>query len=414
MTDAGILKTFLEGQMPAALEMLRRMVGINSFTANREGVNRLGRFTAECFEPLGFTAEFVPSSNPEWGDHLVMTRKGRSKRSMAFVSHLDTVFPPEEEIANNFRWQIDGDWIFGPGTLDIKGGTAMMWLVLAALRAQAPGLFEEITWQLFWNSSEERLSPDFDDVCRKRLEPSTIACLVFEAENRAGKTSLMVAARKGRSTWKVTVKGRGAHAGGNLKQGANALVQLARTIQKIDAMTDFSKDLTFNVGRICGGTVLNRVPHLAIAEGEFRAFSPTVCAEATANLLALAGPGEIRSALDRYACEIEIEITNESRPWPRNEATDKLLQVWTETGAQLGISVSGELRGGLSDGNSFWDCVPTLDGLGPWGDNDHCSERAADGSKMPEFVQISSFVPKASLNVLAVLKLLSPSLTPQR
>jgi len=36
--------------MPAALEMLRQMVGINSYTTNREGVNRLGKFTA-CFAP---------------------------------------------------------------------------------------------------------------------------------------------------------------------------------------------------------------------------------------------------------------------------------------------------------------------------------------------------------------------------
>jgi glutamate carboxypeptidase len=59
----------------------------------------------------------------------------------------------------------------------------------------------------------------------------------------------------------------------------------------------------------------------------------------------------------------------------------------------------------LSDGNGIWDAVPTLDGLGPWGDNDHCSERSADGSKLPEYVEISSFVPKALLNVAAIVRL---------
>src|SRR5512140_3461423 len=103
------LKNYLESQMPAALEMLRQMVGINSYTANREGVNRLARFTAECFAPLGFTPEFVPSTNREWGDHLVLTRRGRSGKSLALVSHLDTVFPPEEEERNNFRWLREGD-----------------------------------------------------------------------------------------------------------------------------------------------------------------------------------------------------------------------------------------------------------------------------------------------------------------
>mgnify|MGYP001767270824 FL=1 len=56
MQDTGLLKDYLSHQMPAALEMLRQMVGINSFTGNREGVNRLAQFTAECFAPLGFTA----------------------------------------------------------------------------------------------------------------------------------------------------------------------------------------------------------------------------------------------------------------------------------------------------------------------------------------------------------------------
>src|SRR6266536_1977160 len=104
MLNVESLKEFLKQQMPAALEMLRQMVGINSFTGNPEGVNRLGQFTAECFAPLGFKAEFVPSANPEFGNHLVLTRLGRSAKSIAMVSHLDTVFSPEEEARNHFHW----------------------------------------------------------------------------------------------------------------------------------------------------------------------------------------------------------------------------------------------------------------------------------------------------------------------
>ena len=64
-----------------------------------------------------------------------------------------------------------------------------------------------------------------------------------------------------------------------------------------------------------------------------------------------------------------------------------------------------EERGGLSDGNLLWDLAPTIDGLGPCGDNDHCSERSADGTKEPEYVDLDSFVPKALLNVLAIVDL---------
>ena len=63
-------------------------------------------------------------------------------------------------------------------------------------------------------------------------------------------------------------------------------------------------------------------------------------------------------------------------------------------------------RGGLSDANYLCCLGPTLDGLGPGGANAHCSERSADGSKLPEFVEVDSFVPKAALDVLGLLRLL--------
>ena len=101
-----------------------------------------------------------------------------------------------------------------------------------------------------------------------------------------------------------------------------------------------------------------------------------------------------------------MEILTESPPWPRDQETDRLAAIWVEAGGELGMPVNVEERGGLSDGNLLWDAVPTLDGLGPWGDNDHCSERNAEGTKLPEYVEVSSFVPKAALNTVAILKLI--------
>jgi glutamate carboxypeptidase len=387
--------------------MLRQMVGINSFTLNREGVRRLGQYTAECFAPLGFTAEFVPSTNPQFGEHLVLSRRGRGSKSIAMVSHLDTVFPPEEEQQNNFRWQVEGDRIFGPGTNDIKGGTVVIWLVLAVLQKLSPAEFEATTWKLLLNSSEEMFSPDFGKLCRTRFDRDTLAALVFESEGRLGEEHLMVVARKGRATWRVTVHGRGAHAGSSHGQGANAIVQLGRMVDRIAALTDSAKDLTVNVATISGGTVLNRVPHEAVAEGEFRAFSPEVYQQTKTALFALTGPGDVCAGTDRFPCDIKVEILTESLPWPRNAATDRLFDYWRQAGELTGQPTNVQERGGLSDGNLIWDAVPTLDGLGPWGDNSHCSERSADGSKLPEFVLRSSFVPKAAANTLAILKLLS-------
>src|SRR5207245_11109119 len=124
------------------------------------------------------------------------------------------------------------------------------------------------------------------------------------------------------------VCGRGPQAGGERHHGPTAILQLARTVQQIAVLTDYARDLTFNVGTVSGGTVLNRVPHEAIAEGEFRAFTPEAYAHGKAALLALAGRGKVRSPVDGYACDVRVEILSESRPWPRNAATDKLAALW--------------------------------------------------------------------------------------
>ncbi len=405
MLNVAKLNSYLESELPAALELLRQMVGHNSFTLNPDGVNRLARFTAESFAALGFTAEYIDSTNLKFGQHLVLTRRGRGDQSIAMISHLDTVFPPEEEARNNFHWSVEGDRIFGPGTHDIKGGTVMMWLVLKALEAHAPAAFESITWKLLLNSSEEMFSPDFGALCSGRFEKNTRAALVFEAEGRLGNEHLMVVARKGRATWRVTVSGRGSHAGGKHSHGANAVVQLGQLLPRIAALTDYSQELTVNVATINGGTVLNRIPHEAVAEGELRAFTAAAYQHGMTGLLALAGPGDVSSPVDGFCCEVKVEILTESRPWPRNEATDRLCAHWIKAGAELNYPVNAHERGGLSDGNQIWDIVPTLDGLGPWGDGDHCSERSADGSKLPEFVEVSSFVPKAAVNVVAIATL---------
>jgi glutamate carboxypeptidase len=405
-TRAARLQDYLTSRMPAALEMLRSMVEINSFTGNPDGVNQLGRLTAECFAPWGFEPEFVPSDEPNRGHHLVLTRPGRSAASIALVSHLDTVFPPEEEVRNGFKWSVEGDRIYGPGTNDVKGGTVMMWLVLSGLREISPEEFDAITWKLFWNSREEEISPDFARVCLDRFSPETIANLIFESEGRMGEERLMVVARKGRCEWRVKVHGRGAHAGSMAGHGANAVVQLARLVGLIAGLNDVSAGLSFNVARFSGGSALNRVPHEAFAEGEFRAFDPMVYARAREQLLALSGEGDVRSSEDDFTCQVDAEVTGETPAWPRNEPTDHLAEVWAEVGKAIDTAVNVEERGGLSDGNRLWQAVPTLDGLGPWGDHAHCSERSADGSKMPEYVEISGFLPKATLNVLAILRLI--------
>jgi glutamate carboxypeptidase len=337
-------------------------------------------------------------------------------KRIALVSHLDTVFSPDEEEKNHFQWRPDehhpryGRVIYGPGTIDIKGGTAMMWLTLKTLQAQKPDVFDAVTWQLFLNSSEEVLADDFPAVWGKYLNKrNTLAGLVFEAETRrplapgadhAGRSRLVVA-RKGRAEWRVTVEGRGAHPGVDHPSGANAIVQLSRVADRIAAMTNYDKNLTFNIGTIKGGAAMNRVPWLAVATGEVRAFSPEILEEALSALRRLEGKGDVASPKDGWTCSIQVEVANKAPAWPQNESIG-LFDIWRKAGETLGCPLEPEARGGISDGNVLSQTAPTLDGLGPWGMNDHCSEQSDDRTKEQEFVFPDSFLPKATLNVLAI------------
>ncbi len=400
------LTSYCEARLPETLEFLRQMVAINSFTENAAGVNLLGELTARIFAPLGFTPTFVQHPRADYGRHLVLKRPHvDSAPTIALISHLDTVFPEDEERRNAFAWRPEGTRIYGPGTNDIKGGTALIHLTLSALRHTAPETFARANWVVLLNSCEETDSFHFGDLCRAQLPADTLACLLFEADGADDQDFALVAARKGRATFSVEVQGRGAHAGGQHHRGANAVVQLAHSINRLAALTDYNAGLTVNIGSAHGGTVPNRVPHSARAELEMRAFSSDVFQRARADILAEHGEGQIHSQ-DGHACQVAVTIDSENTPWPKNQNTETLLTHWQTAGRDLGWPVTRQERGGLSDGNVLWDVFPTLDGLGPRGDNSHCSEHAPESGKVQEWVDTTSFAPKATLNAAALSRLI--------
>lgn len=407
MPEANRLREACTARLDTTLALLRRMVEINSFTLNRDGVARLAQCTAEAFAPLGFAARTVPSENPDFDRHLVLDRAGTGSHCVGLVSHLDTVFPPQEEVANNFIWREVGERLYGPGTLDVKGGTALAHLMLSALREVAPEIFAATRWILLLNSAEEMPSPDFGHLCRQTIPATARAALVLEGGARAGDSHAVVTARKGRALFRVEAHGRSAHTGNLHARGINAIAQLAHTIRRIEALTHPPTGLTFNVGTISGGTVVNRVPHHATAEVEMRAFDPPTYRAGVEAIQALEQEIVVRSVEDGQPCRVTVRLLSETPPWPRHSSTEHLLGVWQTAGRELGMTVVRQERGGVSDGNHIWEHVPTLDGLGPCGDHAHCSERSADGSRDQEYVERDSFVPKAVLNCAALLRLLT-------
>lgn len=400
--NVSLLQASAEKHLPAALDLLRRLVAINSFTANAEGVDEVARVTAEAFAPLGFAAELVPCTTPGTGHHLFLTHRGQGGEPIVLVTHSDTVFPPEEEQLNDFKWdeRPDEGRIYGPGTVDNKGGTVLIWLMLQVLRDVAPEVFENTHWLVAANAAEEITGDDFGRATCELCGGKARAVLVYEGGPVDEQGWHIVTSRKGRSTWKLSAEGRAAHAGSKHHEGINAIDALAGVLPEISALTNAEAERTVNIGMIHGGTVVNRVPHEAVAEWECRATEPAALQEADDFFASLSG-------MAANGAKLTAERTGHTDAWPGGSESESLFRLWHEAAAQMNLRALSVPRGGLSDANHLWHLAPTLDGLGPYGANAHCSERTTDGSKLPEYVEPGSFVPKAVMNALALMRLVS-------
>lgn len=399
-----LLQQAAQKHLPAALDLLRRLVAINSFTANAAGVDAVAKLTAEAFEPLGFKTEYAPCVIPGSGHHLFLTHCGAGGDPIVLVTHSDTVFPPDEEQRNDFKWdeRPNEGRIYGPGSVDNKGGTALIWLMLQILRDCAPAAFAQANWFVAANAAEEVIGDDFAHAISERCHGKARAVLVFEGGPVDELGWHIVTSRKGRSTWRLAAEGRAAHAGSKHHEGINAIDTLARVLPDIAALTNAADERTVNIGIVHGGTVVNRVPHEAFAEWECRATAPEALQHADDFFASLTG-------IASNGAKLTSTRIGHTHAWPGGLQSEALFHLWHEAAAEINLNALSVSRGGLSDANHLWHLAPTLDGLGPFGGNAHCSERAADGSKLPEFVEPGSFVPKAVMNALALVKMLSSS-----
>lgn len=402
------LASFFQDRESADLARLRSLCSINSFTENKHGIDELAQVLIGLYAPLGFSHEHISCSNELFGDHLLLTRRGSSGKSILLIAHLDTVFTIEEEQRCDFIWRETSEKIYAPGVIDIKGGIIEILRVLEGLQYLDRALFEETSWYVAFNAAEERATPDFAPALLTRLPKDCLACLVFETAKPLQTGFGIVTSRRGRAALRISVRGRDAHSGSEHPKGINAIQQLARLVEYISSLTDYDRDLTVNIGTIHGGTTINRVPAEAFAELEVRAFDAALLAGTMQQIEAFAGEGNVRSPLDGTAAVVTVERLSEPRAWPINDATQRLVRVWEAAAAGMQSTITIEHRLGGSDANSFWNIYPTLDGLGPDGANLHCAVNDPASGREQEFLYRPSYCRKIVLTTCAIRLLLAP------
>jgi glutamate carboxypeptidase len=339
-----------------ALNLLRKLVEIESPSHDKAAVDNLGRIVMEECLSLGAEVETVHQSTA--GDHLI-ARWGEGPGGMLLLHHMDTVFPLGT--LDQMPFVQRDNKTFGPGVLDMKGGIVITLSAIRQLLEQKRMPARPVT-ALF--TSDEETGSDSSRALIEKLARESVLVLVLESGLVDGALKVW---RKGVGEFQVRVQGRASHAGGAHEEGRNAIQEMAHQVLVIQNMTDYNKGTTLNVGVIKGGTVSNVVPADCVAEVDYRVLVPEEAERIAAEM----------NSLRPVTPGTSIVVTGglNRPPMPNDDLMKKTFQKASQIAAGIGMTLKAGGTGGGSDANFVAPLgIPVLDGLGAVGEGFH-SER---------------------------------------
>ena len=348
---------------------IRELVEIESPSDNKAAVDRIAQAVAQKFSQLG--GEVRIHQAKDFGNHLQIDFDfaGKSTKPVLLLGHYDTVYPLGTLAAMPCR--ANGDKLTGPGVLDMKSGIALMLHALAALQQWHGGLPRPVTVLLV---SDEEVGSDSSRAITESLAKKAAAVLVLEPSY--GFQGAVKTARKGVGEYLVKVTGKASHAGLDFQKGVNAILELARQIERISSFTELKKGLTVNVGIASGGSRTNVVPAEAVAQVDVR----------IARMKDAAGIDKKMRSLRPFNRKCKIEITGgiNRPPLERTAGVAALYEQAKAIARDLGWKLGEAAVGGGSDGNFTAGLgIPTLDGLGAVGDGAHAPHEHILISELP-------------------------------
>ncbi|NIR52380.1 M20/M25/M40 family metallo-hydrolase [candidate division KSB1 bacterium] len=122
------VRSHVRSNLTTLSDNLCRMVGINSFVHNTEGVNQLGRWISSRLRQVGFHRQIYPQS--EVGNVLYFSNHDAEQNHILLLGHLDTFYSYQDYIP----FREERGRFYGSGVAESKGGLATMLAALRALR----------------------------------------------------------------------------------------------------------------------------------------------------------------------------------------------------------------------------------------------------------------------------------------
>ncbi len=332
-----------------------------------ERLDRLAAVIAHTLDGYGLHPELVPVAGKGLYLHAVLEGSGRAR--VALLCHHDTVFPAGTAAAWPFR--ASAERCHGPGVADMKGGIAVA-AHAARLLALGPRPFARLE---LVSVSDEETRPGAP-LTLDRLEGFD-AVLCLECGRVDGS---VVSARKGGRWFRIHALGRPAHAGVDPDGGRNAVLPLCHEALRLTELHHAREGLTFQVTELITPAGVNTVPGEAFLTGDLRGPAAADLDWAMEQVRALGHHPDV---------ELREEDLGGPPPLERTPAVAALAGAAIELGAALGHRFGESLTGGVSDGSwTAWSGIPTLDGLGPVGGDDHTPD---------EYVETPTFATRAGV-----------------
>ena len=376
MPDLDALRRIVETRLPRYLVELESLVNVDCGSYTAEGVNRVADTVADTLVGLGADVERIPHApdggQPQLGDVVVGRIAGEGPRVL-LIGHMDTVFDPGTAAERPYR--SDGDRATGPGVTDMKAGLLAGLHAIAALREA--GERPAITFVA--NPDEEIGSPFSTPIIRSLAREHDVA-LVLECARANGD---IVSARKGIADYHLTITGRAAHAGVEPEKGRSAILEAAHQTLALHELNGRWPTVTANTGVIRGGTRPNVVAERCELQVDLRAATANTFDAASAELERLASRPTVEGV------RVELRRIAEHPPMEKTPASARLVELAVAIAEELGFELHDAATGGASDANTTAALgVPTLDGLGPIGGDDH---------SVDEWLDLRSIVPRTAL-----------------
>jgi glutamate carboxypeptidase len=388
------LTEYIDANNEEALDLLIESININSGTMNFEGVREVGALLRKEFDALGFETEWVDGSEFNRAGHLVARHIGsEDSPKLLLIGHLDTVFEPDSPFQ---EYEMVNDSVAkAPGIADMKGGNVIILQALGALKSA--GELTDMNIIVVMTGDEE-LSGRPLDLSKKALtDAAKWADISIGFENGDGNSGTANISRRGSIGWTLTVEGTPAHSSQVFREdiGPGAIYEASRILTTFYEELRSEEYLTFNPGRIMGGTTVthdekensgttfgknNVVAEKAIVTGDIRAVSQEQLVRVKEKMTEIVNDNFPHTSAT-------IEFSEGYPPMAPIEGNRELLSMYNKVSQDLGfgeVVAVNPLRAGAADVSFTAEYVDmAIDALGMSGAADHTVEEVGYLNQFP-------------------------------